>query len=79
MTTDRKKPGAAFWATVVVVTLVGYVLSIGVLGAMFDRGALHPGTFIFEICVVYSWPARFVYQHGPEWLRECLRWYYGLF
>ena len=30
MTSDRKKPGVAFWATVVVVViLVGYPLSIG--------------------------------------------------
>ena len=29
MTTDRKKPGVAFWATVVVVALVVYVASFG--------------------------------------------------
>jgi hypothetical protein len=27
--TDRKKPGVAFWATVVVVTVLLYVLSVG--------------------------------------------------
>jgi hypothetical protein len=29
MTPDRKKPGVAFWATVVVVVLVAYPLSLG--------------------------------------------------
>ena len=29
MTTDRQKPGAAFWATVGLIVMVLYVLSIG--------------------------------------------------
>ena len=40
--TDRKKPGAAFWATVVVVVVLIYPLSFGPacwISSRFNRGA----------------------------------------
>ena len=40
MTSDRKKPGVAYWATVVVVVLGGYVLSVGPAEYLFQRRLL---------------------------------------
>jgi hypothetical protein len=53
MTSDRKKPGVAFWATVVVVCVVAYTLSWGpvfwTLSAMGDPAwAIEPYQWIYS-------------------------------
>lgn len=53
MTTDRKKPGVAFWATVVVVVaLLAYPLSFGPACWICDKV---PESIDEEICRLY-WP-----------------------
>jgi hypothetical protein len=64
MTSDRKKPGVAFWATVVlVVVLVGYPLSFGPAAWL----AIRTG----NLKLVQGWfwaPLETVVVHGPDQL-----------
>jgi hypothetical protein len=75
--TDRKKPGVAFWATVVIVAVLAYPLSFGPACSLTDQewcplwllGAYH---FIY-------WPMLRVLESGPEWLTNAILWWVGIF
>jgi hypothetical protein len=77
--TDRKKPGVAFWATVVVVGLpVLYMLGIGVLTLLFHRGIIEQDSAAYNFYWAYAWPARSIYLRSPAAIRHALDFYYGL-
>jgi hypothetical protein len=70
MTTDRKKPGVAFWATVaLVVVLVVYPLSFG------------PACWLDSRTLLPAWSVRFLRSFyspmldGPKSVRDALMWY----
>ena len=83
MTSDRKKPGVAFWATVVVtVVLVGYPLSFGPacwITSRLDRGAsavqigYRPMTCMMSaserVAHALDWYARLGAAEGWFWAR----------
>jgi hypothetical protein len=73
MTPDRKKPSVAFWATVVVVVVFAYVLSVG------------PACWFltWNTCPewahqAYPWVYAPFCLPCPEPFRSMLRWYIGL-
>ena len=75
MTSDRKKPGLAFWATVVVVVLVAYPLSLGPMCWASLNGYLSRSTI--DACAPIYGPVRwFMDEH--ETLATPLRWYLSL-
>jgi hypothetical protein len=76
MTSDRKKPGVAFWATVVVVVaLVVYPLSFGPACWGLDRRIGDP----CAIAAVYR-PVLWLWVvSGPQWVGESISWYANLF
>ncbi len=77
MTSDRKKPGVAFWATVVVVvTLVAYPLSFGVAEWLDGRDWL-PEWTVPPLRIAF-WPILSLYNNGPEPAREAIYWYVRL-
>jgi hypothetical protein len=71
MTSNSKKPGVAFWATlVVVVVLVGYPLSLGPvawLHAKLDR----PRGMKAVVAPIYA-PIFWAQDNGPDWLRKSI-------
>ena len=73
MTSERKHPSAAFWATVVVVVPVLYVLSAGPINWLMYRGILK-GWPLAVFSAVY-WPLRWLIENGPEPVSNALRWY----
>ena len=77
MTADRRKPGVAFWATVMVVVglFAAYPLSIGPLQWLDERGHL-PGWAEKPIAVVYA-PMEWVVEHS-ETAQAALEWYVDL-
>ena len=76
MTSDRKKPGVAFWATVVVVVmLVGYPVSFGPACWMTKRD---PMTFNRKAPLVY-WPIGWACVSGPRQVRKAFSWYAMLY
>jgi hypothetical protein len=74
MSDDRKKPGVAFWATVVVVVavLVLYPLSFGPWCWFIvpEREGAMSSSF-------YR-PILWVWYHSPSPLYDCMAWYTGL-
>src|SRR5262249_42224719 len=71
MTSDRKQPGVAFWATVtVVVLLVAYPLNFGPVSWMADRDS----AFVPKIKRAYR-PIVWVAQSGPYPVGRLLRLY----
>jgi hypothetical protein len=65
MTPDRKKPGVAFWATVVVIVgLVLYVLGSGPCDYLFSHGYVSERTakWMHALYLPYAW----AYRHSPE-------------
>lgn len=72
MTSNRKKPGMAFWAiAVVVVALVLYPLSFGPACWWFSNPEPHSRGFAPRI----FWPMGWVATNGPEPCRRAIRWY----
>ena len=72
--TDRKKPGVAFWATVVVVVaLNGYPLSFGpacwAQSRSSDGGTLDAVNSIYEP-ILWTWE-----QQEPGWISSVIHWY----
>jgi hypothetical protein len=64
MTTSRKKPGVAFWATVVVVmALVGYPLSFGPACWIASRQAKYEGRV--PVPAIYR-PILWAWFHSPR-------------
>jgi hypothetical protein len=74
---DPKKPGVAFWASVVVlaVLMVAYPLSVGPVQWLDDRGQL-PSWADKPIAVVYA-PLDWIIQHSDA-ARMAAEWYIGL-
>jgi hypothetical protein len=74
MTADRKKPGVAFWTTVVVVVvLVAYLLGIGPT-AWVIRQPWCP-TWAFGVCTTIYSPITWLEKYGPEPIRSEIGWY----
>ena len=73
MTSDRKKPGVAFWATVGLAVVLLYVASFGPacwIGTQTNGGR---GT---DLCLtVFYWPILQARHHGPNRLATVLDWY----
>jgi hypothetical protein len=61
---DRKKPGVAFWATVVVVGLALYILSFGPFSSVRPR---MPGP-IRGVAVFMYKPVTLFILNGPDWM-----------
>jgi hypothetical protein len=76
--TSPKKPGIAFWATVVVVVvLVAYPLSIGLsyrLLSLLSGDALSRAQDVY--LAVYA-PILWVYEHGPAPVHEAINFLCG--
>lgn len=82
MTPSRKKPGMAFWATVVVVCLALYVLSaplserlvwVIVLGHWLGEDSRD---VVVSVIRGFYFPVRWLETYGPEPVRSVLFWYY---
>jgi hypothetical protein len=76
MTCDGKKPGVAFWATVVVVGALVYVISWGPFVWLASRDFL-PGPPGDALTLIYC-PVGWMAGHGPEPFQGALTWYFGL-
>jgi hypothetical protein len=75
--TDRKKPGVAFWATVVVVVvLVGYPLSFGPV-AWLSHHKRPPG-WIGHLTEYFYTPLFWIVQHAPMPILDLFKWYIDL-
>jgi hypothetical protein len=71
LTADRKKPGMAFWATVVVVVvLVLYPLSLGPAARLAQEGLLDEEA----LSIIYS-PLGMVVSACPEWVGTAFLYY----
>ena len=80
LTSDRKKPGLAFWATVVVVAvLVTYVLSIGP-AYWIEVRFVSPSSFDFVNAALDTFycPIFWVMAYGPDWIARLLYWWIDL-
>lgn len=75
--TERKQPGMAFWASVVMVGLlvVAYPLSVGPAEWLDDRGHL-PSWAEKPVAVIYA-PLNWIVQHSDA-ARTAAKWYIGL-
>jgi hypothetical protein len=76
--TERKKPGVAFWATVAMVVLVLYVLSLLLIRLFESQGMIsRHDRIIGGILWMYCTPARGIIENGPAWIRDSLVWAFG--
>jgi hypothetical protein len=87
MTSDRKKAGVAFWATVVVVVaLVAYPLSFGPACWWFaEREPMPPSsprfffagtlTSLLPVAPRFYWPIGWIAMHGPTPANRLICWY----
>ena len=73
MTTERKKPGVTFWATVVVIVGLAYVLSSGPAIWLHERQLLSDGS----VTILYD-PLFRVCLYGPRPIRRASDWYLAL-
>jgi hypothetical protein len=73
MTSDRKKPGVAFWFAVVMVVAIAYPLSMGPAWWMCHKIDF-PGCVIQGIDFVYE-PIWWAAWNGPEWFRDLAQGY----
>ncbi|HEY3966864.1 MAG TPA: hypothetical protein VGM05_20045 [Planctomycetaceae bacterium] len=69
MTSDCKKPGWAFWTTMVVVGLVLYVLS-GAPAEILVMKFGPPDWIIYALAAFYK-PLVWLLAHGPDLLAQC--------
>jgi hypothetical protein len=73
--TDRKKPGVAFWATVVVVVaIVGYPLSLFPIMWLDHRDMISKSTPLDTILWVYCAPVSWLRTDGPDWIDDAVDW-----
>ena len=74
--TSRKKPGLAFWATVVAVValVVAYPLSFGPACWWLKDSELDNGVVVNIAPNVY-WPIGWLAENGPESLSDAINWY----
>ena len=75
MTPSRKKPGVAFWASVVVVAIVLYVASIGPAGWVAQNVSFPDLLGCYH---TFYAPLIWAYDHVPERIRDAMDWYAGL-
>jgi hypothetical protein len=76
--TDRKKPGVAFWATVVVVGLpVLYVLSFGPACWWLSKPPPPGYSAIGDTRTApqFYWPIGWLAMKDPRWSRKIIFWY----
>jgi hypothetical protein len=73
MTSDRKKPGVAFWATVSLVAMLAYPLSVGPAEWLRHHGWI-PESMWDAIGTFYG-PLAWIYANGPQPLRDVVDWY----
>jgi hypothetical protein len=76
--TSSKKPGAAFWVTVVVVAgIIGYPMSFVAFMQLYKRGIL-PEWFVASISWIW-FPliesCFWLSEHGPDWMQPVIDWY----
>jgi hypothetical protein len=77
MTSDRKKPDVAFWASVVVVlAFVAYPLSWG--PAAWACALLGEPPWADAVYFRIYGPLLWVYGHGPQLVNDVLDWYGNL-
>jgi hypothetical protein len=69
--TDRKKPGVAFWATVVVVVLLAYPISFGPACWIYSRSDHDDALsdFYLPIGLLFAYGPRFVIKPIQSWAR----------
>jgi len=77
MTADRKKPGVAFWASVGLVVLVGYPLSLFPLVWAANHNVIHEGSTAERLGLVYITPVIWLQDNGPAWLNDGFDRMYG--
>ncbi len=71
--TSRKQPGMAFWATVVVIGLVLYLLSFGPVEWLVRHGV---GASWTEVPITWFYrPISWMYFNGPDPIHDALGWY----
>jgi hypothetical protein len=77
--TDRKKPGAAFWAVIVAITLALYLFSIGpaFLACSDSRGRICDDWMGAAFLMVYD-PIIWTLQNGPRSGKAAVGWYLRL-
>jgi hypothetical protein len=71
--TSRKKPGVAFWATVIVVVVLAYPLSFGPAMWLGSRDLLP--TWLGEIGDYFYAPLERLRVHGPKPIGDALFWW----
>jgi hypothetical protein len=76
LTPSRKQSGVAFWATVVVVGLLLYVLSIGPACWLDDHYPIMIGDEFLSNWIY--WPVVWVRERTPQPLRGAIWWYIAL-
>jgi hypothetical protein len=74
MSEDRKKPGVAFWATVVLVAVLAYPLSLLPLVWLNSRDMIPDEGVVHDVVWVYCYPVRWLHDNGPGWFREFIDW-----
>jgi hypothetical protein len=72
----QKKRSAAFWATVAVVALVGYLLGFGVTEWL--DGNHYLPKWGLEAQLIVFWPIFWMYDNGAQPLRDAIYWYASL-
>jgi hypothetical protein len=70
MTSNRKKPGVAFWGTVVVVVMLAYPLSFGP-ACWYANG--HAGAM--PAFKAFYWPIGWTAVNSPSWPNRMIRKY----
>ena len=81
MTSDRQKPGVAFWVTVVLVAmLVGYPMSFGPACWWFTRSTTREGTTVVmgstqHYVPRFYWPIGWLAARGPTPVVRAIGWY----
>jgi len=74
--TDRKKPGVAFWVTVVVGLSLLYAISY--LPATWLRRQDWSPEWVDDVYLCIYAPVTWIDEYGPDVARRFLRWYTGL-
>ena len=71
--TDRKKPGLAFWASVVLVVVLAYPLSIG--PSCWALNLLGNPRWMISLYQRFYSPIIWINKNGPQPIHEAIEWY----